>query len=57
MERGLTEEGLDAYVEATYHVATPDKLTIDQMVDYGKQLAKTVSQYEGNGDEHQQSDD
>lgn len=57
MERGLTEEGLDAYVEATYHVATPDKLTIDQIVDYGKQLAKTVSQYEGNGDEHQQSDD
>ena len=47
MERGLSEDGLDAYLTAHYDVDSPDKLTDEQLIDYGKQLAKTVEEYEG----------
>ena len=47
MERGLTEDGLDAYLIAHYDVDSADKLTDEQLVDYGKQLAKTVEEYKG----------
>lgn len=47
MERGLTEEGLNAYLIAHYDVNEADKLTDEQLVDYGKQLAKTVEEYKG----------
>ncbi len=47
MERGLTEDGLDAYLIAHYDVDSADKLTDEQLVDYGKQLAKTVDEYKG----------
>lgn len=51
MERGLTEEGLDAYLPARYKVDSIDKLTDEQLIDYGKQLAKTVEeQKEGKAD-------
>lgn len=51
MERGLTEEGLDAYLPAHYKVDSIDKLTDEQLIDYGKQLAKTVEeQKEGKAD-------
>lgn len=46
MERGLSEDGLNAYLTAHYNVDSPDKLTDEQLVDYGKQLAKTVEEYE-----------
>ena len=54
MERGLTEDGLDAYLIAHYSVDSADKLTDEQLVDYGKQLAKTVEEYKGEEktDEH-----
>ena len=53
MERGLTEDGLDAYLIAHYDVDSADKLTDEQLVDYGKQLAKTVEEYKGEQtDEH-----
>lgn len=51
MERGLTEEGLDAYLIAHYDVDGVDKLTDEQLVDYGKQLAKTVEEYKGKEDQ------
>lgn len=51
MERGLTEEGLDAYLIAHYDVDGADKLTDEQLVDYGKQLAKTVEEYKGKEDQ------
>lgn len=47
MERGLKEEGLDAYLPAHYDVDSVDKLTDDQLIDYGKQLAKTFEDYKG----------
>lgn len=47
MERGLTEEGLDAYLIAQYGVDSVDKLTDEQLLDYGKQLAKTADEYKG----------
>ena len=47
MDRGLTEDGLDAYLIAHYDVDSADKLTDEQLVDYGKQLAKTVEEYKG----------
>lgn len=47
MERGLSEDGLNAYLTAHYDVDSPDKLTDEQLIDYGKQLAKTVEEYEG----------
>ena len=47
MERGLSEEGLDAYLIAHFEVDSVDKLTDEQLVDYGKQLAKTVEEYKG----------
>ena len=47
MERGLSEDGLNAYLIATYEVDSADKLTDEQLVDYGKQLAKTVDEYQG----------
>lgn len=47
MERGLSEDGLNAYLTAHYNVDSPDKLTDEQLIDYGKQLAKTVEEYEG----------
>lgn len=47
MERGLKEEGLDAYLTAHYDVDSVDKLTDDQLIDYGKQLAKTLEDYKG----------
>lgn len=47
MERGLSEDGLNAYLTAHYNVDSPDKLTDGQLIDYGKQLAKTVEEYEG----------
>lgn len=47
MERGLSEDGLNAYLTAHYNVDSPDKLTDEQLIDYGKQLAKTVKEYEG----------
>lgn len=47
MERGLKEEGLDAYLPAHYDVDSVDKLTDDQLIDYGKQLAKTLEDYKG----------
>ena len=47
MERGLPEDGLDSYVIANYGVDSPDKLTDEQLVEYGKQLAKTVEEYKG----------
>lgn len=47
MERGLSEDGLNAYLTAHYDVDSPDKLTDEQLIDYGKQLAKTVDEYEG----------
>lgn len=47
MERGLSEEGLDAYLIAHYDVDSIEKLTDEQLVDYGKQLAKTVDEYKG----------
>ena len=47
MERGLKEEGLDAYLPAHYGVESVDKLTDDQLIDYGKQLAKTLEDYKG----------
>lgn len=47
MERGLSEEGLDAYLIAHFEVDSADKLTDEQLVDYGKQLAKTVEEYKG----------
>lgn len=51
MERGLTEEGLDACLPARYKVDSIDKLTDEQLIDYGKQLAKTVEeQKEGKAD-------
>lgn len=51
MELGLTEEGLDAYLPAHYKVDSIDKLTDEQLIDYGKQLAKTVEeQKEGKAD-------
>lgn len=51
MERGLTEEGLDAYLPAHYKVDSIDKLTDEQLIDYGKQLAKTAEeQKEGKAD-------
>lgn len=51
MERGLTEEGLDAYLPAHYKVESIDKLTDEQLIDYGKHLAKTVEeQKEGKAD-------
>lgn len=49
MERGLTEEGLDAYLPAHYGVEAPDQLTDEQLADYGKQLRKTVDDYEAAG--------
>lgn len=51
MERGLTEDGLDAYLVAHYDVGGVDKLTDEQLVDYGKQLAKTVEEYKGKEDQ------
>ena len=51
MERGLTEDGLDAYLIAHYDVDVVDKLTDEQLVDYGKQLAKTVEEYKGKEDQ------
>ena len=51
MERGLSEEGLDAYLIAHYDVDGVDKLTDEQLVDYGKQLAKTVEEYKGKEDQ------
>lgn len=47
MERGLSEDGLNAYLTAHYNVDSPDKLTDEQLIEYGKQLAKTVEEYEG----------
>lgn len=47
MDRGLSEDGLNAYLTAHYNVDSPDKLTDEQLIDYGKQLAKTVEEYEG----------
>lgn len=47
MERGLSEDGLNAYLTAHYNVDSPDKLADEQLIDYGKQLAKTVEEYEG----------
>lgn len=47
MERGLSEDGLNAYLTVHYNVDSPDKLTDEQLIDYGKQLAKTVKEYEG----------
>lgn len=47
MERGLSEDGLNAYLTAHYNVDSPDKLTDEQLIDYGKQLAKMVEEYEG----------
>lgn len=47
MERGLSEEVLNAYLIATYEVDSADKLTDEQLVDYGKQLAKAVEEYKG----------
>ena len=47
MERGLKEEGLDAYLPAHYGVDSVDKLADDQLIDYGKQLAKTLEDYKG----------
>lgn len=47
MERGLKEEGLDAYLPAHYDVDSVDKLTEEQLIDYGKQLAKTLEDYKG----------
>lgn len=47
MERGLKEDGLDAYLPAHYDVDSVDKLTDDQLIDYGKQLAKTLEDYKG----------
>ena len=47
MERGLSEDGLNAYLTAHYDVDSPDKLTDEQLIDYGKQLAKTVEEYKG----------
>lgn len=47
MERGLSEEGLNAYLPTHYNVDSPDKLTDEQLIDYGKQLAKTIEEYEG----------
>lgn len=46
IERGLTEDGLDAYLPATYGVEKVDELTDEQLEDYGKQLRKTVDGYE-----------
>lgn len=45
MERGLTEDGIDAHLAACYGVDSVDALTEEQLVDYGKQLAKTVEEY------------
>lgn len=47
MERGLTEDGLDAYLPAHYNVDSVGKLTDEQLIDYGRQLARTVEEYEG----------
>ena len=47
MERGLSEDGLNAYLIATYEVDSADKLTDEQLVGFGKQLAKTVDEYQG----------
>lgn len=47
MERGLKEEGLDAYLPAHYDVDSVDKLTDDQLIDYGKHLSKTLEDYKG----------
>lgn len=47
MGRGLTSEGLDAYLIAQYGVDSVDKLTDEQLLDYGKQLAKTADEYKG----------
>lgn len=46
MERGLSEDGLNAFLTAHYNVDSPDKLTDEQLIDYGKQLANTVEEYE-----------
>lgn len=47
MERGLSEDGLNAYLTAHYDVDSHDKLTDEQLIDYGKQLAKTFEEYKG----------
>lgn len=49
MERGLSQEGLDAYLQNHYKVDGPDGLSDEQLEDYGRQLASAVSNYKGEG--------
>lgn len=46
IEHGLTNEELDGYLEAHFQTDDPTKLTDEQLIEYGKQLAETVKQYE-----------
>lgn len=46
IEHGLSNEELDGYLEAHYRTDDPTKLTDVQLIEYGKQLAETVKQYE-----------
>lgn len=45
IEHGLTNEELDGYLEAHFQTDDPAKLTDEQLIEYGKQLAETVKQY------------
>ena len=46
IEHGLTNEELDGYLEAHFQTNAPAKLTDEQLIEYGKQLAETVKKYE-----------
>lgn len=46
IEHGLTNEELDGYLEAHFQTDDPTKLTDEQLIEYGKQLAETVKKYE-----------
>lgn len=45
IEHGLTNEELDGYLEAHFQTDDPTKLTDEQLIEYGKQLAETVKKY------------
>lgn len=47
IEHGIANDELDGYLQAHYQTDDPTKLTDEQLIEYGKQLAETVKKYEG----------
>lgn len=46
IEHGIANDELDGYLQAHYQTDDPTKLTDEQLIEYGKQLAETVKKYE-----------